>query len=154
MSKLGIKCKIYRNTATYGSPTWAEITLIGDASVSPVWDEAAGDVRGSRVKSVAKTLMGLEVSARVRVSNDDAGYEALNDALHSDTPLDLLVLNGPNNEEGVRGYRADWHVMQAPQDQALGAVLFDDLILKPAISANGVKAASVGSGGTLSYTAL
>lgn len=140
---LGVKAKLYRNTASYGSPTWTEITLVGDSSVNASWDEGDGSARVSRVKQVAKTMMGLELTAKVRVDLTDAGYLALMTALHSDTPIDLLVLNGPSTTNGVQGYRADFHVMSASEDQAMGNVIFKDFALKPSVSSNLAKKVTV-----------
>ena len=143
---LAIQGKLYRNTAAYNSPTWAAIDLVADVQVNPAWDEADGSVRASRVKQFAKTMMGLEISARVRVDLTDAGYLALLGALHSDTPLDLMILNGDKTTNGVTGYRADFHVMSAGEDQSLGNVLFREFTLKPAVSSNDAQKVTVASG--------
>lgn len=143
---LGILSKTYRNTGTYGSPTWSEVTCISDLAINPAWDEADGSSRGSRAKQSGKTLMGLEISAKLRVSPGDENYEAFSDAVYDDTVLDLMILDGDDAVNDVRGWRADFHVFSAAQDQAMANVLYDDVVLKPAISANPTKSVLVTAG--------
>lgn len=146
MAKLGIKCVLYRNTATYGSPTWNAIACVKDLTVNPAWDEADGSTRASRVKLSAKTLMGLEISGTVKADYTDEDYAVLLDALNSDDVLDLMVLNGPSTENDVTGYRADFQVFSGSQDQASGAIVFDSIVLKPTVSANVPKQVVVATG--------
>jgi len=146
MAKTGIKCKLYLNTATYGSPTWVAIDFISDLAVNAVWDEAEGNIRGERVKSVAKTLLSLEITGKIRASDTDTNYATIIGAALSDSTLDLMVLNGADDVNGTRGYRADFVVLGASEDQSLGAVIFDDITLKPAISTNAVKSVLVTAG--------
>lgn len=144
---LGINCKLYRNTGSYGSPTWTAIDLVSDATLTPTWDEADGSARVSYGKQTSKTLIGIEVSAKVRASLTDAGYLALLSALNSQsTLLDILVLDGPSTTNGVQGYRADFGVFGAPEDQAMGSVIYRDFTLKPGISDNLLKAVTVSAG--------
>jgi hypothetical protein len=151
--KLGLKAKLYRNTGSYSSPTWSAIGLIGDLTVTPEWDEAEGNVRDTTVKSVAKTLLGIEISGRVRVSNTDPGYLALRDAFYATTPIDLMILNGAQDENGSHGWRCDWHVMAFTEDQGLTNVIYADFSLKPAVSENPHNRAVVTSGAPV-YTAM
>lgn len=151
---LGVLAKVYVNTGTYSSPTWDVFPGISDWSVNASWDEAEANSRASRVKRVEKTLIGLEVTGKVKtelMTNTD--YERVIGALHSDDPLDVMILNGPKDTNGVRGYRFDAHVMSGNQDQGLGAVLYDDVTLKPAASANSPSTVVVSSGAPV-FTAI
>lgn len=153
MPKLGITSKVYRNTNIYASPTWVEMTCISDLAVNAAWDEADGSSRVGRVKQSAKTLMGLEITGKALVSDTAADYLALWNAIHSDTPLDLLILNGAKDSNGVRGYRADFHVFSGSEDQAMANQLYLDITLKPAVSDNPTKTAVV-SAGAPAFTAI
>ncbi len=160
--QLGIKCRLFRNTASYNSPTWTAINNVSDAAVNPEWDFAEGNTRGSRVKRGAKTLLGLTVSGKVLVDHTDTnGYVALLAAVTSDTPVDLLVLDGDPSDSTLTGtlsgYRFDAHVTKLDQDQALGNVLFDAFEMKPALSANApakVSAAVTAGSPVYTYTSL
>lgn len=143
---LGILSKVYRNTGSYGSPTWTEVTLVSDVTVTPSWDKGDGSVRASRVKQSAKTQMGLEMSVKIRVDLTDAGYLAFLSGLHSDTLLDLMILDGPSTTNGVQGYRADFGVFSGSEDQSMGAVLYRDFSIEPGVSSNPAKSVTVSAG--------
>lgn len=146
MAKLGINAVVYHNSGTYGTPVWDVISCVSDLAVNPAWDEADGSSRGSRVKASAKTQLGLEITGKLKVSDTDAGYEVFADALLSDEALDLMILNGDKTANGVRGWRGDFQVFSAVQDQAMANVLYDDIVLKPTVSDNPVKSVLVAAG--------
>lgn len=146
MPKLGVTSKIYLNTGTYGTPVWDELTCVSDLAVNAAWDEADGSSRASRVKQASKTLMALEITGRAKVSDTGTDFIAIWEAIHSDTPLDLMILNGGSTSNGVRGYRGDFNVFSGSEDQAMANELFLDFVLKPATSDNPTKYAVVASG--------
>lgn len=144
---LGINSKAYyRSTGTYGSPTFTEVTIISDLAVNVQWDEADASARSSRVKSTAKTMLGLEFTGRLKVVPGNAVYTAFINALMSDDVLDVLILNGAKDVNDVRGYRCDVQVFQGNEDQAMANALFLDIVMKPNDYTNPVKAVLVASG--------
>lgn len=145
-AKLGLKCVVYQNTGSWGTPVWAAINKIADTTVNPAWDEAEANTRESLIKMTAKTQLALEVTGRIRVDNTDTGYLALRDALYSHNPIDLLILNGPSTENGAHGWRADWHVFGGTENQSLPNVLYMEFTIKPAPTDNLPKKAIVASG--------
>lgn len=150
---LGPNAKLYRNAGSYGSPSWTVIGLVSDLSSKGNWDMGEGSTRLSRAKLYAKTMLDIEITGKIREDLTDAGYAALAAQLNSDTPIDLLVLDGPSTTNGQRGYRADWHVSTNDQDQGLGTVIFDSFTLKPGISDNLPMRALVSGGGPV-FTAI
>lgn len=146
-NQLGILCHVYNNTGTYGSPTWSAVDGISEMSIKPSWDEAEGSTRQSRVKRVLKTIMALAISGKLKVdSTDTNGYLAFLAALHSDSVLDLMILDGPSSVNGVTGYRADWQVFEGEEDQGLNTVLWMGFTLKPALTANPVSSVLITTG--------
>lgn len=152
MGMLGVNAKAYRNTGSYGSPTWSEMTLISDLSVNPAWDEGSADARESRIKQVRKTMMGLEVSGKMKKRISDSNYQALMDALVSDTVLDVLILDASKETVGARGWRFDAQVFSANEDQAMGNVLYEEFVMKPSLDTNAPKAVKVGAGPALTFS--
>ena len=153
--RLGIKCKAYRNTATYGSPTWSEMTHISDFTVNITWDEADGSSRLSRVKMSAKTMLGLEFSGKIKTNLSDANYVAVRDAMYGDGVLDILVMeDGDNATENNTGFRCDVQVFQGNMDQGMQASLYKDFVMKPAATDNLPQLATVGGGGSITYAEL
>lgn len=152
-SKIAIKAHLCRNTATYGSPTWANCTSVLDAAKNLAWDKGDASSRASRIKLYAKTMAELEVTAKVKIC-DGADYAALYSASLLDTALDMLVLDGPHTVQGSQGVRAHFQVFTANQDQTATNVLYDEFSLSPTPADNLPMYALVGEGGAITYTAF
>jgi hypothetical protein len=133
---LGILAKLYRNTGTYGTPAWVSIDLISDVKIGAKWDKADASTRSSRAKVYAKPMLDIEITGKIRADTTDAGFTAFYQAYLQDAVSDFLVLNGPVTLTGVRGYRADWLVFGADEDQALSTVEFEDFTMAPGLSTN------------------
>lgn len=156
---LGMNAVLYRNTGAYNSVTWDPITGIGDCSVTADWDVVKQAVRGNRVALGAKTFLNLEITLKMEANHNAADYQALRDAVFSDTPLDLLVLNDDNTTQGAVGFRADFLVTSHNEDQGAGAALMPEFKLIPTTATtdttNAVpKLAEVGANNTITYSAI
>jgi hypothetical protein len=149
---VGVKAKIYRNTGTYGSPTWVAMDLVKDVSVGMPWDMVDASVRGSRVKLYAPTQTDFSINMSMRIDYADTAYLAIRAASVSATAQDLLVLDGAVTEEGAQGFRADFHVSLTAQDQAIGNVLYDSFDLKPGVATNYPKAIVMGAASAITAT--
>ena len=152
MPKLGINAKLYRNTGSYEATSLSEVTLISDLAVNVTWDEAPADARESRVKQVVKTMLGLEITGRIKKKQTDANYLAFMSAMLSDDLLDLFVLDGAFDIVGVEGWRADFLVFSGSEDQAMANSLYVDFTLKPFIEDHEVKAIRVAAGPAFTYS--
>jgi hypothetical protein len=135
-ARLGIKSGAYLNSGSYGSPTWTLVTCISDLSVKPAWKEADGSTRASRLELSVKTMLGLQITGKIRADSGDTNWTSIMAALLSDSPLDMMILNGLSTVNGTIGYRCDFQLYDASEDQGLNAVVFDDIMLKPTVSAN------------------
>lgn len=133
MSRIGVLSGAYYNSAAYGAPTFAEIKCVGDLAVNPSYAEGDASTRDTRVMLTETTQAQVEVTGRVKVSADNAAYEALLAAFLNDTPLDFLFLNGKKNVADSHGYRFWGKVFTMGEDQALGNVLYRDITIKPCI---------------------
>jgi hypothetical protein len=151
--RTGIGCKMYRNTGSYGTPTWTEIGHVRDVSAGAPWDLVDASIRAARVKVYAATQVDFAISAVVRKNDADAGYQALRAAADEGTALDLLVLDGAVTNEGARGFRAHFIPSLTGQDQAIGAVVYDTFDLKPSYSVDGnPKYAVVGASSSVTFS--
>lgn len=148
----GIDCVFYRNSGTYGSPTWTEVDDILDLDADPSWGEGDASSRGSPVMMTEPTQMALSITGKIRVSLDDADFVALDDAFVARTALDLMVLNGPSSTNGVRGWRMDFKIFGWKETQAANGVLYRDFTMKPCLSSNPPKRAVVASGAAVFTT--
>lgn len=154
-AKLGLKCKAYRNTNTFASPTWSAINCISDFQVAPKWDEAEASSRETRLKLALKTLLGLEITGKLRASDaNDANYTAIVAAITGDQQLDLMILNGASTTDGVTGFRASFQLFDATEDQGLGSVVYDQVVLKPSPNTDGNYFTVLVGSGAPAYNAI
>jgi hypothetical protein len=154
--KPGIAGAVYRNTGTYASPTWAEITLVRDVAPGFPWDLVDASTRASRAKLSAKTQADLKVQLTVRADDADAGYIALFDASVSPTQLpDLMILDGKITVEGAMGLRAEWNVNFSSQSQGAGDIVYTTFDLAPGWTTNGPpKSVKMGASSAPAFTAF
>lgn len=133
-ARLGFKGKIYRNTASFGSPTWDEVTPVGDVTVTLTMDEAEATTReGAGVKQFEPTLDMREVSFKLREDETVTDYTALETAYFARSLVDVMVLTGPSDENGVRGIRGEMKVFDWTLEQGLGDVQMRSVKLKPCV---------------------
>jgi hypothetical protein len=145
--KTGLKCKLYRNSANYASPTWVETTIVGDLSVTAAWDWATAPTRESAIITGARTTLPLSAKGKMRCADTDANYIAFDDAFHnSSAVVDLMILNGDQNTNGVTGFRCEFEVVDWGEDQALANALMKDFEVRPSATGNLPKRAKVASG--------
>lgn len=152
MGKLGINCKMYRNTGTYEVPALSEVSLVSDGTLNQEWDKGAADARESRVHQNVKTMLGLSYNFRLKKKPLDTNYEAIMNLFLSDDAEDMFFLDGPSNVEGTRGVRFDSQIFSATEEQGMTNVLYEDMVAEPLIGGNPVLAVRVDSGGTLTYS--
>ncbi len=141
--KIGAKAVAYRNTGTYGTPTWTAITNVRDASVAYPWDLVDASIRATRVKLYAPTQIDFAVSLTVRCDDLDAGYQALLAAAQEGTTIDMLIMDGLISVEGSAGVRAHFHATLTGQPQGIGDVLYATFDLKPGFGLDGSAAPAV-----------
>jgi hypothetical protein len=152
--KPAIKAIIYRNTASYGSPTWTALTLVRDVNAARPWDFGDASIRASRVKLYHPTQMDFAFSMTMRCDDADTGYLAIDAAAVSGAQIEFLILDGPLTTEGTRGVRASFHISDTGQDQAIGNILYKNYELKAGFSTDAYpKAISVGASSALTETA-
>jgi hypothetical protein len=154
-AKLGLKCKLYLNTGTYGSPTWSAVNCVSDFTLSAKWDAGEASTRESRMKLWLKTMLDLGFQAKLRNSNSgDTSYTTIAAALLTDATVDLLVLNADDTTNGAWGFRAACQVHSGNEDQGLGAVVFDDIEFKPAPNTDGNYSSALVANGAAVFTAF
>lgn len=148
-----IKCKAYVNTASssaHATPTWAELSLIEDATRTAEWTEATAHARLTLVELVARTGLKLELGGEMLKDTSNAGYTKLADAFADpDVQVDVLVLDGDETLSGSDGVRFRTEVVKWSEDQSRGATLHKEFTLKPgfpAVIAEIPKVAKVASG--------
>lgn len=154
--KPGAGGRVYRNTGTYGSPTWTAQNFVKDCTPAMPWDMAEAGARETRAKLYGKTRADLGAQITMRADNLDAGYLAFIDAAFSPTTtLDLLILDGLISAEAVRGFRFHALVNLTGQPQEIDTNIYDSFDLKPGYSTEGFPSTVVmGAASAPTFTAL
>ena len=153
--KPGVGGRRYRNTGTYGSPTWTAQTLDKDVTCNMPWDMAEAGARGTRAKLYMKTRADLLITVVSRADDADAGALAILAAAMSPTAvIDSLILNGLITVEGTSGYRGEFLVNLTGEPQEIDGSIYDTYELKPTWTTNAVGPSTVIMGATSTINAI
>jgi hypothetical protein len=126
MTKIGLDCKLYRNTGTYASPTWNEIANVADVTVQLSKGEADTSTRASGWKTRKGTLKDASIDFQLKFVPGDTDFAALLASYTGNSSIELLALDGLLATTGSQGLRAVCEVFNFQQGQPLeGAVAFD-----------------------------
>lgn len=129
---LGRNAKFYLNVGSDVSPTWSEVPNVSDLTRGVAWDTAEANSRESAAKMIAKTLVDLGVTAKLKFVKGDTNTNTIMDALYSpDTIIDIMVLNGPSTTTGCYGSRFQCQVTEGNEDQGLQNAIYEDLKFMP-----------------------
>jgi len=132
----GIDAALYRNLGTYAAPNWSEVGNLRDVTFGMEKDEADATTRenGGWAASVG-TLKKGSIDGQLTVKKTaDAHFDAFRDSFFNSTPIELVILNGPIDEVGVRGIRATFEVMSFSENQPMSDIQTADVSLKVAPS--------------------
>lgn len=136
-NKPGIGGRRYRNTATYGTPTWT--AQLYDLSVTPnaPWGWVEAGSRGTRAELSMKARMALRIMIRAKADDADVGAVAILAAAMSPTAvLDSLILNGLITTEGAAGFRGEFLVNLDGEPQEADGSIYHDYELRPTQTTN------------------
>jgi hypothetical protein len=133
-----IAAGLYRNTGTYGTPTWAEITFVRDVNPSMKWNYGDASTRDTKAVLQGKTQMAISGTIVVRADPADAGYQALFTAsvTVSASAPDLMILDGDIATEGVKGVRLHAN-LDFEQNQEIGSIIYTTFAYNPAWHTDG-----------------
>ena len=145
--KKGYTAKLYRNSATYGTPTWVEIDNVRDVNFPHAYEKLEATTRASGgVKEYEPGELELSFSFKIRSDEADTDFTSLETAYLARSLIDLMILDGDKATNGSRGYRYEAKVFSMGEDQAIGNILFRDVEVGPCISANAKATVVVASG--------
>ena len=134
---LGLNAKAYRNTGSYASPTWVEMTNIKDLSLELSTGEADVSTRGSSWELMASTLFKANVTFNMIWDPADATFAAVLAAFLARSVFEVLVLDGSRTTAGNQGLRAECNVFSATRNEPLTGALEAAVTLKPTRTTNG-----------------
>lgn len=130
MSTHSLDCHLYVNTGTYGSPTWAELTLARDVTVNRARAEGDDSSRGYGQASTVVGLDSVEISAQAIYVLSDTAFAAIKTAYEGRTVIELALMDGPIATTGSKGKRVDVVVTGFNRSEPLGDSVKYDITFK------------------------
>jgi hypothetical protein len=124
---------LYRNTNTFGSPTWNPVINVNDSlSLSMGWNESDTTIRsGSRVVMQEPTTLKLEIGFKMLEDLQDADFTTLIAAFLARTAIDFLACSAAYTEAGNNYVRGYFKVFSMNKAEPINGVNTYDVVLKP-----------------------
>jgi len=132
--KVGLSCKLYRNTGTFGVPVWTEITIARDVTLNLESGEADASSRGSVFKEYLQALKDASLEFDVLYDAADTNFTALREAFFNNTTLDMLALDGSSATTGNQGLRMVSIVTAFPRNEPLEETVTSAVTVKPTVN--------------------
>ncbi len=133
---LSLNAKVYRNTGSHGSPSWAEISNIHDLTTNMTYKEADASIRASSVALTEPTLMDLSFDWDSIWDTSDTAFAAILAAFLAKTSIEFLVLDGSQAVAGSQGPRVTCKVINCTREENLEGILMAKVTIKPCLAAN------------------
>ena len=133
---IGADCKLYRNTGSYGSPTWVEIDIIGTLNHNRSFAEGDISMRASKKKRSYRTQEDTPIDFTTPAVEGDTNYEALLDAYVDGAILDLLIAAGARTVSGHSWHRDRFQIFNKSEPQNVDGVVQVSWTLKPSFTTN------------------
>jgi hypothetical protein len=152
MASLGINSKLYYNSATFGTPTWVELSNVRELNADSSWDEGDASTRASPVKMFEPTQLNLELSGQMQ-ADGSVNYLLMQTKYYARTLVDVMCLDGASDDTGSEGYRFEGKIFGWTEDQGPGVVNYRAFTIKPCASANPPKSVVVTAGAPV-YTSI
>jgi len=131
----GYEAKMYRNTGTYDTPVWEEVTNIRDLTLGNEKGETDVTTRqNSGYEAVVGTLKRANVEFSMVWNTGDDDFTAIKDSYFNGTGIDVMVLDGSKDVSGTQGLRATMEVMTFNRNENLTDALTVDVTMKPTYS--------------------
>lgn len=135
--RLGMNGKLYRNTATWGTPTWVECTNVRDLTLNLEKGEADLTTRGNNGwRATVGTLKDAGIEFDMVWDTADTFFTAIKDAWLNGTNIDLAAMDGDITTAGSQGLRAEFQVTGFSRAEPLEEGMTVSVTVKPAYSDN------------------
>jgi hypothetical protein len=129
--KVGLSCKLYRNTGTYAVPVWSEIDLARDVTLSLEVGEADASTRASTWREFLQTLKEAGIEFELASDSSDTEFTAVKDAFFDNTAIEILALDGDEAVAGSQGLRMTSIVSSFSRNEPLEETVTISVTIKP-----------------------
>lgn len=138
---LSENAKFYRNTATYGSPTWDLISNVKDLTLNLDKDETDVTTRASGgFKEFVDGLIDASIEFSMLWDTADTDFTAIRTAFFAKTAIEFLILDGLQATAGSQGLRVTCMVKSFTRNETLGEALMVDCTIRPVKNSNAAPA--------------
>jgi len=128
-AKTGHQMKLYRNTGTVATPTWTEITEIGDVSL-PDFSMGLAELKrraSSWTKNLATLIQSFSIEFRFVHGLGATNFDAMRANFLAGTAEEFAMVDGAIATSGTEGLRFPGLISEFPWDQPLEDVSGHDI---------------------------
>ena len=135
--KLGMQAKLYRNSGSYGTPTWVEVGNVKDLTLNLEAGEADVTTRSnSGWRATVATLKDGSIEFEMVWDTTDPNFTAIQQAFFNNTSLEFAVMDGAIATAGSQGLRATMSITNFSRSEALEEAIMVSVTAKPTYAAN------------------
>jgi predicted secreted protein len=136
-TRLGMDAKLYRNTGSFGSPTWTEVTNVKDLTLNLEKGEADVTTRANGGwRATVGTLKDASIEFQMVWDTTDASFAALQQAFFGNTNIEFAIMDGDMADSTSEGLRATFDIFNFTRNEALEEAIMVDVTIKPTYAAN------------------
>ena len=134
MIRLGLHAKLYRNTGSYVSPSWNEVSNVKDLTLNLESGEADVTTRGNAGwRATVGTLKDASVEFQMLWDAADEDFTAVQNAFLTNLPIECAIMSGPMNDSESKGLRAFFAVLKFTRSEALEEAIQAEVTMKPTV---------------------
>lgn len=130
--KHGWEHKLYRNTGTFGSPTWDLVPNCVDMETPSAMTKSEASIRGNRAKLYAPGQLDWGLNWQMRYDPADTDLTAMRTAFFTGAAIDLMDMDGLIATSGTLGTRAICHLFGLGNPKPLDGIAVFDVEAAPA----------------------
>lgn len=135
--RVGVNQALFYNSATYGTPTWVEITAAIDVTLGLDKSEATVKARLSTWEQTLPAMKTLSIGWNMIADTSLTPYNVMRDAFINDTLMDLAVCDDAAIATvGADYFRSETYLYQFQVKQGLEEAETVDVMAKRAYSTN------------------
>jgi hypothetical protein len=135
--KLGMQAKLYRNSGSYGTPTWVEVGNVKDLTLNLEAGEADVTTRSnSGWRATVATLKDGSIEFEMVWDTTDANFTAIQQGFFNNTPVEFAIMDGAIATAGSQGLRATMSITNFSRSEALEEAIMVSVTAKPTYAAN------------------
>ncbi len=135
--KLGMDAKLYRNSGSYETPTWAEVKNVKDVTLNLEAGEADVTTRGNAGwRANIATLKDASLEFEMVWDTDDDDFSAIRQAFLSSGAVEFAVMDGDIETEGSQGLRATMAITGFSRSEPLEEAISVSVTAKPTYADN------------------